>query len=142
MTEKMFKKIKSIFIFLLFFTTLFFYNGICYGQGIISPEVNKKMIEQEKAFRNTSGYETQTQAGVAAVIAMVIKGFLGLLGIIFIILLIIAGQKWMTAGGEEEKVNEAKDTIRRAIIGLIIVAAAYAITYFVFSNLPGGTTTP
>ena len=41
----------------------------------------------------------------------------------------------MTARGEEEKVEKAKDTITRAIIGLIIVVGAYAIWSFIFSNL-------
>ena len=86
----------------------------------------------------------QTQAGYASnitigdVVGTIIKAFLGLLGIIFIILMLIAGFNWMTAGGEEEKITKAKDTIRAAMIGLIIVVAAYAITYFVFANLPGG----
>jgi hypothetical protein len=41
----------------------------------------------------------------------------------------------MTAGGDEQKVTKAKDSIRRAIIGLIIIVAAYGITYFVFMAL-------
>lgn len=74
---------------------------------------------------------------VGGVLAMVIKGFLGLLGIIFLFLIIIAGYNWMTAAGDEEKVNKAKETIQRAIIGIIIIISAYAITYFVFKNLGG-----
>jgi len=62
-----------------------------------------------------------------------------LLGIIFIILMIYAGYNWMTAQGEEEKVTKAKTTIQRAIIGLIIVVSAYAITAFVFKSLQVGT---
>jgi type IV secretory pathway VirB2 component (pilin) len=72
------------------------------------------------------------------IIQVAISAFLGLLGIIFIILIIYAGFNWMTAGGDEEKVKLAKDTLIRAVIGLIIIIAAYSITYFVFSNLPGG----
>jgi len=89
----------------------------------------------------------QTQAGYASnitigdVVGTIIKAFLGLLGIIFIILMLIAGFNWMTAGGEEEKITKAKDTIRAAMIGLVIVVAAYAITYFVFANLPGSSGT-
>ena len=44
----------------------------------------------------------------------------------------------MTAGGSEDKVALAKNTLTRALIGLIIIIAAYAITYFVFGSLPGG----
>ena len=75
------------------------------------------------------------------VIAGIIKAFLGLLGVIFIILIIYAGFTWMTAGGEEEKVRKSKEIIKRSIIGLAIIIAAYAITAFVFKSLPGGTGT-
>jgi hypothetical protein len=137
MTKKIIKKFKLLYFFLLFFATLFSYNSVCFGALLDKGVVTDKMTKQESAFRLTSGYadDQATVTGVATVISKVIKGFLGLLGIIFIILLIVAGQKWMTAGGEEEKVNEAKDTIKRAIIGLIIVVAAYSITYFVFKSL-------
>jgi hypothetical protein len=73
-----------------------------------------------------------------AIIETLISALLGLLGVIFLILIIYAGYSWMMAQGDEEKVTKAKDTITRAIVGLIIIVAAYAITFFVFSNLPAG----
>lgn len=85
--------------------------------------------------QQTAGYDANMKLGDA--VAFMIRGFLGLLGIIFIILIIIAGFNWMTAGGDEEKIKKATSTIRSAVIGLIIIVAAYSITYFVFSNLPG-----
>ena len=85
-----------------------------------------------------SGFSVGAQDQLPTMIATIIKAGLGLLGIIFIILLILAGFNWMTAAGDEEKVTKAKNTITRAVIGLIIIIAAYAITVFVFKNLPGG----
>jgi hypothetical protein len=70
------------------------------------------------------------------IIASIIKLVLGLLGIIFLGLTIMAGFKWMTAGGNEEQVKKATSTMKNAIIGLIIVLMAYAITYFIFTKLP------
>jgi len=61
--------------------------------------------------------------------------FLSILGAIFVILIIYAGYNWMTASGEEQKVEKAKDTIRRAIIGLIITVSASAIWTFVSQYL-------
>jgi hypothetical protein len=37
----------------------------------------------------------------------------------------------MTAGGQENKVEEASKTIKQAILGLIITLGAYAISYFI-----------
>jgi len=71
----------------------------------------------------------------ANIIARVINVVLTFMGILFISLMIYAGITWMTAGGEQEKVNKARDIIKAAIMGLIIVIAAYAITFFIFRSL-------
>ncbi len=109
--------------------------SISYGQAL-SEETGKDVYSQSDAFRSKGGFEaTIEDVGVSQIIADVVEAFLGLLGIIFVILIILGGYNWMTAGGNEEKVTKAKETIRHAIIGLIIVVSAYAITYFVFSSL-------
>ncbi|MFH2019425.1 MAG: hypothetical protein ABII80_02330 [bacterium] len=41
--------------------------------------------------------------------------------------LVLGGVQWITSSGEKEKVKEARDKITHAIIGLTIVAAAWAI---------------
>jgi hypothetical protein len=56
--------------------------------------------------------------------------FLSFLGVIFLALMIFAGWKWMTAQGNESEVESAKKILRDAIIGLVIVLGAYAITMF------------
>ena len=71
-------------------------------------------------------------------ISSIIKSVLELLGFIFVVLMIYAGILWMTAGGNDKQVEKAKNIISRAAIGLIIVVSAYAVTYFIFANLPGG----
>lgn len=74
-------------------------------------------------------------------ISNIVSIFLSLLGVLFMILMIYGGYTWMTAAGDEKKIDKAKDIIRAAIIGLIIVVAAYAISVFVISKLWGTTTT-
>ena len=60
---------------------------------------------------------------------------LAFLGTIFLVLMIAGGIMWMTAGGSEERVKTAGKLIIAAIIGLIIVLGAYAITTFVAENV-------
>jgi len=45
------------------------------------------------------------------------------------------GMRWMTAEGNDDKVQKAKDIIQGGGIGLAIVLSAYGITYFIFSRL-------
>lgn len=74
-------------------------------------------------------------------IATLIKTILGLLGFIFVILTIYAGFLWMTAGGNGDQIKKAKAIMTNTVIGLIIIVSAYAITWFIFANLPGSGTT-
>jgi len=60
---------------------------------------------------------------------------LGFVGFIVLVYLIYAGFLWMTSGGDEEGVKKAKMMIRNAIIGILIVASAFAIANFILSKL-------
>jgi hypothetical protein len=46
----------------------------------------------------------------------------------------------MTAGGNDDKVGEAKKRILYAVIGLAIILSAYAITRFITTQLYSATT--
>lgn len=64
---------------------------------------------------------------------------LSFISVIFFILMIYGGFLWMTARGNSDQEGKARDTIFGAVIGIIIVLAAYALTSFVFKSLaPGG----
>lgn len=92
-----------------------------------------------------AGYNVKALDGAAtpaSILALIIQIFLSVLGIVFLVLIIYGGYLWMTAGGNEEQVTKAKDTLQAAIIGLIIVISAYAITYFVFNVFSGGGRSP
>lgn len=60
---------------------------------------------------------------------------LGILALIATILILVGGFRWMTAGGNEEKVESAKKTLYAAIIGLVIILAGWGISVYVINNL-------
>ncbi len=104
----------------------------------ISPAYDnlKKVGEGGQGMSGTDApYASADQYKLAEIAGIAIQAFLGLLGVIFLIYMLYAGYNWMIAQGDEEKVTKAKDTISRAIIGLIVIIAAYAISYFVFDKL-------
>jgi len=45
------------------------------------------------------------------------------------LLIVIAGVKWMMAGGNEEAVANAKKMLQNAVIGVLVIILAYAITF-------------
>lgn len=80
---------------------------------------------------------------VEVLTGQIISAVLGLLGLVFLALMIYGGFLWMTGsqGGKEDQIGKAKAILRNAVIGLIIIGAAYAITNFVIGsvgNVVGG----
>jgi cytochrome bd-type quinol oxidase subunit 2 len=76
-----------------------------------------------------------SQKDLPTMIGQLINIFLGFLGIVFLVLMIYAGFQWMTAMGDAKKVENAQALIKQAIIGLVVVIAAFAISNFVLGSL-------
>jgi len=87
------------------------------------------------------GYDV-TGGNIFSLVQIVVNAFLAIIGVLLLIYLLYAGYHWMTAQGDEKKVDKAKETIQRAITGLIIIVAAYAISIFVVGRLEAGTLKP
>lgn len=83
-------------------------------------------------FASTAGLG---DADLTNTIAQIIRIALGFLGVIAVVIILLGGFKWMTAGGEDTKVGEAKKLIFAGVIGLVIVIAAYAIASFVIESI-------
>lgn len=90
-----------------------------------------------------TGYGTAGAAptDLLTLIGTIINVLLGFLGVIFLLLTIYAGFLWMTAQGNEEKVEKATGILKTAIIGLVIILAAYSIANFVVSQVANATGT-
>lgn len=52
---------------------------------------------------------------------------LGIVGLLVFVFLIWGGVEWLTAGGDKSKTESARTKITNAIIGLAIVASAFAV---------------
>lgn len=79
---------------------------------------------------NTS-FNTDKPKDLRAIVVEFIQIILGLLGIIFVSLILMGGYRWMTAAGNQDKVEAAQQTLTKAIIGLLIILASYSITWFI-----------
>jgi hypothetical protein len=70
-------------------------------------------------------------SSISSIIGTIVGAALSLIGIVFFVLMIYGGFTWMIARGNDAEVTKAKDMITNAVIGLIIVFAAYAITKYI-----------
>jgi len=58
-------------------------------------------------------------------------------GIIAVIVIIIAGIFFVSSRGDAAQIKRSKDAIRGAVIGLIVIMVAFAITRFVIGGVQG-----
>lgn len=65
---------------------------------------------------------------------------LSLLGIVFLLLTLYAGWLWMTSQGDSKQTQKAKDILITAVVGLVILLSAYAISNFVIDNIQTAVT--
>jgi len=130
---------KAIKIYLSIFTL-----GLLLLPVAINAQNDKPNLKD--AFDNATDSPLQTVAGsqgagylasvgIETLAGQVITAITSLLGIIFILLTIYGGFLYMNARGNEEQTKKAKAIITQALIGLVIILAAYAISYFILKFL-------
>lgn len=106
-----------------------------------AQNVSAQAITAEELFGgDVSGAEFASTAGLGEAdlvdtIAQIIRIALGFLGVIAVVIILWGGFQWMTAGGNDDKVKDAKKRIYAGIIGLVIIISAYAIASFVISSI-------
>lgn len=84
------------------------------------------------------GYKPGDPTSITELVSTGLNFALGLAGLISVIYIIIGGFNYITSSGNVEKVQAAQKTITYAVIGLIIVALAFAIKSFILTRLIGG----
>ena len=65
----------------------------------------------------------------------IVSGFIRLIlvvaALVFFFILVIGGISWITSGGDKAKTEESRNRITAALVGLVIVFAAWAIVQLI-----------
>lgn len=118
------------------FLSLVLISGIFLSSAIFSAQAAYDFSKNSGASElgKTAGYDISKDVQPEYYVGLVLSIIFSLFGLIFLILTIYAGIKWMTAQGNNSQIESAKDTLTRAIIGLVICLLAYGITYFIVNS--------
>lgn len=134
-------KIFSLIFFLLISTSLVLPLS---ARAEESANTSGSFFEQSTGLKETAektGHTKQKLFGSAESIEVgagtIINVALSFVGVIFMGLLVFSGMMWMTAGGNEQRVERSKTTIIRSLVGLAIILLAYAVSYFLINALSG-----
>lgn len=115
------------------------YAGAQSGPGLDPKNFGANAPEQYFGANTGTGFEGLGAPGKykdpRELARNIINIILGFLGIVAVIIILMAGFQWMTAGGEEEKVTEARQRLIQGAIGLVLIIAAWIIAYFVIDQL-------
>lgn len=127
------KTIRTVLIsFILLFLLLA--PNLVFGYSFLKDSGAEKTAEGTGHIASTVFVPGELTAGVAAIVYTV----LSLVGIVFLLLMMYGGYLWMTAQGNDQQVEKAKRIIVSAILGLAIVIAAYAISWFIVNAFQSG----
>lgn len=87
-------------------------------QNLIAQVIN---IDAPEQFSNLQNID------FGGLITIVITFAIIIAALAFFFMLILGGIKWITSGGDKGKVESARSQITSALIGLVVVFAAWAI---------------
>lgn len=73
---------------------------------------------------------------IGMLISAVVSAILVIAAVLAFLYLVLGGIQWITSGGDKAGMEAARNKITHAIVGLVIVAASYAIMILV-SNFLG-----
>ena len=91
--------------------------------AIAAPIYAADIIIKPKA----GGFDPLQNLTASGMVSGAISLVLVVVSLIFFFILVIGGLKWITSGGDEKKVAAARAQVTNALIGLVIVFAAWAI---------------
>lgn len=78
------------------------------------------------------------EGGQGGIFRTVTNVLLFLIGAISVIMLIVGGIRYVVSGGDSTAVQNAKNTILYAIVGVVVAILAYAVVNFVITSFTNG----
>jgi len=103
------------------------YDQISLDGSSFSTDVAKTNIAGQGGLNTTNS--------VPQIVGNVIKVILGVSGTVALIFIIWGGIQWMVSKGAQDKIASARKLMTSGMIGIAIIAAAYAITDFVIKQI-------
>lgn len=123
-----YKRVLSfIFLFSLIFGALSVATPALADQSLVDSQVGLSDIGNV--------YGDDTPQDIRITLAKIINIVLEFLGVIFIVLIIYAGFMYMTAAGNKDQTEKALKILKNAVIGLLVILMAWAITRFAIRQL-------
>ena len=120
---------------------IFFTLIICFSACLFSLQVIPAKAEGDIKYAQSALTSSAEQAGLfknanlPVMLGQAINAFFGLVGVLFLIVILAGGLRWMIAGGNEDKIKQAKGMLMNGINGMIVIFLSYALVYTILLAL-------
>lgn len=131
------KKFKNLFLVIFIFIAILLAH---FTLAQVNTNPNTDPLSRMSRAASQAGLSLSPATPQSIILSIVVY-LLGFVGLIFLIMALTAGAQWMMSGGGEEKIKHAKDRLKNAIIGIIIILVAFIITTFVIQVMTKSTCT-
>jgi hypothetical protein len=88
-------------------------------------------IDLQNLGQNNTNFGSLTTLTLPAIVSGLIRGSLVVAAVVFFFILVIGGIRWIASGGDKAATEGARNQITAALIGLVIVFAAWAIVQLI-----------
>ncbi len=114
--------------------------GILFCQPVqaqIDPELYNGQLQAGASKAGLANEDGSGGVDPRILISQLTRVVLGVLGTFFVGLIVLSGYRLIKADGDSGKIEQAYDTLRMSIVGLIIILAAFSISSFVINKITG-----
>lgn len=135
---------KLLIAFLIGLGIFFSYTTLAshsYSQVFAQADVQLDFggIAKDKEVIGTADYNpADGGAGFGALIGRILNIVIVIAALMLFLMLLWGGFEWITSGGDKGKTESARNKITAAVLGLIVLAAAWAILGLVLKFLGAG----
>jgi len=112
-------------------------SGLVFAQGFGAQNTGLTEAAGKAGYNTNQACVSAAGGCIPQIIGQVVSALLGLFGALFLILIMYGGVQYMFAGGDPGKVKSATQTLRNAVLGMLVVTASYAIATYVITSIAG-----
>jgi hypothetical protein len=88
-------------------------------------------INLQNLGQDNKNFGSLTSLTLPSIVSGLIRGALVVAAVVFFFILVIGGIKWIASGGDKAATEGARNQITAALVGLVIVFAAWAIVQLI-----------
>jgi len=118
-----------------------FVTSIALMMSTMVPAVNAQGFISQGDNPQAVSTATGGQGSFRQLALTIVNFFLTFLGLIAVVMIIYGGFLYVSAAGNQEKIESAKKIIMYAVIGIIVILLSFAIVNTVLTAGSGGPTT-